>query len=154
MYERVFSNTHCMFVWGNKEDSTTIAKINGHFTHEKKRWFQIYTKDSTCNAGDLCSIPGLGRSPGDGKGYPLQYSGLENSMDCIVHEVAQSRTRLKRLSSSSSRHSGKESAYQWRRHKRQAFDPWIGKIPLEKEKATHSSILAWKIPWTEKPSGL
>jgi len=41
-------------------------------------------KESTCNAGDLGSIPWLGRSPGEGKGYPLQYSGLENSMDCIV----------------------------------------------------------------------
>ena len=40
------------------------------------------------------SIPGSGRSPGEGKGYPLQYSGLENSMDCIVHGVAKSRTRL------------------------------------------------------------
>ena len=39
-------------------------------------------KESACNAGDLGSIPGLGRSPGEGKGYPLQYSGLENSMDC------------------------------------------------------------------------
>ena len=38
-------------------------------------------KESSCNAGDLGSIPGLGRSPGEGKGYPLQYSGLENSMD-------------------------------------------------------------------------
>ena len=38
-------------------------------------------KESTCNAGDLDSIPGLGRSPGEGKGYLLQYSGLENSMD-------------------------------------------------------------------------
>jgi len=38
-------------------------------------------KESTCNAGDLGSIPGLQRSPGDGKGYPFQYSGLENSMD-------------------------------------------------------------------------
>ena len=38
--------------------------------------------------GDLGSIPGLGRSPGDGNGYPLQYSGLENSTDCIVHRVA------------------------------------------------------------------
>ena len=51
-------------------------------------------KESTCNAGDLGSIPGLGRSPGEGTGYPLQYSGLENSMDCIVHGVAKSRTRL------------------------------------------------------------
>ena len=51
-------------------------------------------KESTCNAGDLDSIPGLGRSPGEGKGYPLQYSGLENSMDCIVHGVAKSWTQL------------------------------------------------------------
>ena len=41
-------------------------------------------KESTCNAGDLGSIPGLGRCPGEGKGYTLQYSGLENSMDCII----------------------------------------------------------------------
>ena len=38
-------------------------------------------KESACNVGDLGSIPGLGRSPGEGKGFPLQYSGLENSMD-------------------------------------------------------------------------
>ena len=41
------------------------------------------------------SIPGLGRSPGEGKGYPLQYSSLENSMDCIVYGVTKSRTRLR-----------------------------------------------------------
>ena len=51
-------------------------------------------KESACNAGDLGLIPGLGRSPGEGKGYPLQYSGLENSMNCIVHGVAKSWTRL------------------------------------------------------------
>ena len=51
-------------------------------------------KESTCNAGDLSSIPGLGRSPGDENSYPLQYSGLENSKDCVVHGVAKSRTRL------------------------------------------------------------
>ena len=49
--------------------------------------------ESACSAGDLGLIPGLGGSPGEGKGYPLQYSGLENSMDCIVHR-AQSQTRL------------------------------------------------------------
>ena len=49
-------------------------------------------KESTCNGGDLSSIPGLGRSPGEGKGYPLQYSGLENSIEYIVHGVANSRT--------------------------------------------------------------
>ena len=42
-------------------------------------------KESACNGGDLGSVPGLGRSPGERKGYPLQYSGLENSMDSIVH---------------------------------------------------------------------
>ena len=51
-------------------------------------------KESVCNEGDLSSIPGLGRSPGEWKGYPLQYSGLENSMDCIVHGVAKSWTPL------------------------------------------------------------
>jgi len=51
-------------------------------------------KESACNAGDLGLISELGRSPGEGKGYALQYSGLENSMDCTVHGVANSRTRL------------------------------------------------------------
>ena len=51
-------------------------------------------KESAWNVGDLGSIPGLGRCPGEGKGYPLQYSGLENSMDCIMHGVSKSRTWL------------------------------------------------------------
>ena len=51
-------------------------------------------KESACNAGDTGSIPGSGISPGEGKGYPLKYSGLENSMDCIVDGVAKSRTQL------------------------------------------------------------
>jgi len=51
-------------------------------------------KESACNVWDLGLIPGLGRSPGEGKGYPLQYSGLENSMDWIVHGVTKSRSRL------------------------------------------------------------
>ena len=49
-------------------------------------------KESTCNVGDLSLIPGLGRSRGEGNGYPLQYSGLENSVDCIVHGFTKSRT--------------------------------------------------------------
>ena len=49
-------------------------------------------KESTCNAGDPGLIPGLGRSPGEGKGYPLQYSGLENSMDCTVHGITKGWT--------------------------------------------------------------
>ena len=51
-------------------------------------------KESACNAGDPGLISGSGRSPGEGIGYPLQFSGLENSMDCIVHGVAKSLTRL------------------------------------------------------------
>ena len=51
-------------------------------------------KESACNAGDLGSIPGLGRSPGERKGYPFQYSGLENSTDCYVHWVVKSQTWL------------------------------------------------------------
>ena len=50
-------------------------------------------KESVCKVGDVGSIPGLGRSPGGGHGYPLQYSGLENSRD-TVHGVAKSRTQL------------------------------------------------------------
>ena len=52
------------------------------------------SKESTWNVGNLGLIPGLGGSPGEGKGYPPQYSGLENSMDCIVHGVKKSWTRL------------------------------------------------------------
>ena len=51
-------------------------------------------KESACDVDDLGSIPGLVRFPGEGNGYPLQYSGLENSMDCIVHGVAKSGTQL------------------------------------------------------------
>ena len=49
-------------------------------------------KESACSARDLGLIPGLGRSPGEGKGYPLQHCGLENSMDYIVHGVTKSQT--------------------------------------------------------------
>ena len=49
-------------------------------------------KVSACNVGDMGFIPKLGRSPGEGKGYPLQYSGLENSMDYRVHGITKSQT--------------------------------------------------------------
>ena len=51
-------------------------------------------KESTCNAEDLGSIPGLGRSSAEETDYPLQYSGLENSMDCIVHGIPKSPTQM------------------------------------------------------------
>ena len=56
--------------------------------------------------GDLGSIPGLGRSPGEGNGYPLQYSGLENSVDCVLHGVSESRTQLKDFRSRHPSHAG------------------------------------------------
>ena len=51
-------------------------------------------KESACNVGDLDLIPGWGRSPGEGKGYPVQPAGLTDSMDCIVHGFAKSWTQL------------------------------------------------------------
>ena len=51
-------------------------------------------EESACNSEDLGLIPGLGRSPGEGKVYPLQYSGLRNSMGCIVHGIEKSQTQL------------------------------------------------------------
>ena len=65
------------------------------------------SKESACRAGDLGSTPRSGRSPGEGNGYPVQYSCLENSLDrgawqAMVHGVANSQTRLKRLSTAHS----------------------------------------------------
>ena len=54
---------------------------------KKKKCFKESGKESTCNVGDLGSIPGLGRSPGEEKGYPLQYPGLENPVDYIEVDV-------------------------------------------------------------------
>ena len=92
-------------------------------------------KESTCNAGDLGLIPRLGRSPGESKGYPLQYSGLENSTDCIVHWVAKSRTQLRDCHTSLHVKglpkwlSSKEFACQCKRIRRCKFDPWVEEIP-------------------------
>ena len=57
-------------------------------------------KESACNVGDLGSIPGLGKSPGEWEGYPLQYCGLVNSKDCIVHGVTKNQTRVNDFHSS------------------------------------------------------
>ena len=173
-------------------------------------------KESACDAGDLGSIPGLGRSPEEGKGYPLQYSGLEKSMDCIGHGVAESDT-TERLSLSlickckpllQATHSGPFSitlretgeslwmlgdlgclslkhSWRWPPEKsslqnhpfwsilptaaRELFTVFLKILimlltpclkafiyiySLEEGMATHYSILAWEIPWTEDLGGL
>ena len=84
-------------------------------------------KESTCNAGDPGSIPGSGRSPGEGTGSPLQYSWASLVAQLVKNLPAMWETWVQSLS-------------------------W--EDPLEKEMAIHSSILAWKIPWTEEPGGL
>ena len=73
-----------------------LSLLMGKITNGQKGHLQSFSlggsggKESACKAGDLGSIPGSGKSPGEGKGYPLQYSGLENSTDCVVHGVAES----------------------------------------------------------------
>jgi len=99
---------------------------------------------------------------GEGNGNPLQYSCLENPRDggawwAAIYGVAQSRTRLKRLSSLAAmgfiglpwRLSGKESTCQCRRHR---VDSWVRKIPWRRE--WHPTPIFWKIPWTEEPGRL
>ena len=86
-----------------RENTLDIFALTCFFTDNVLLWYLNTQKgflggsdgkESACNAGDLGSSPGLERSPGEGNGYPCQYSGLENSMDCIVHRVAKSRTWL------------------------------------------------------------
>ena len=75
----------CCDSWGHRGSDMT----------ERLNWIlPSVGKESTCNAGDPDLIPGPGRFPGEGKGYPLQYSGTENSMDCKVHVVTKSWTQL------------------------------------------------------------
>ena len=82
------------YPWGCKESDTTesdTTELNcGDFCQNDAS----AGKESACSVGDLGSIPGLGRSPGDGNGYPLQFSGLENPRDCIVLGVSRSLTQL------------------------------------------------------------
>ena len=80
----VFFNT----VTPGKPQASTCTCVLSHFVTQ-------LLKESTCNAGGMGLIPGLGRSPGEGKGYPLQYSGLENSMNSMVLGVTKSQTQLK-----------------------------------------------------------
>ena len=82
-------------LWGHTESDTTEVLAAAAAENNKKGFpCGSADKESNCNGGNWGLIPGLGRSPGEEKGYPFQYSGLENSTDCIVHGVAKSWTRL------------------------------------------------------------
>ena len=100
---------------------------------------------------------------GEGNGNPLQYSCLENPMDgeawwAIVHGVAKSRTRLRDFTSTSTESQGASLVAQLVKNLPAMQETWVQSLgwedPLEKEMAIHSSILAWRIPRTEKPGGL
>ena len=107
--------------WGDPLDK-------GMANHSSFVGFPLWLSlESTCSEGYLGSIPGLGRSPGEGKGYPLQYFGAT-----LVSQMVKNSPAM--------------------------YETWVQTLgwedPLEKRMATHSSILSWRIPWTEGPGGL
>ena len=130
------------------------------------------SKESAHNAGDLCPFPMLGRFSGERKGYPLQYSGLENSMDLfIVWGFSDSSVNKESTCNAGHRDSipgsggsagegiGYPLQYSWASHVAQLVknlpamqETWVQSLgwkdPPEKGKAAHSSTLAWRIPWT------
>ena len=91
-------------------------------------------KESARNTGDLGLIPRLERSPGEGKGYPLQYSGLENSRDCIVHGVKKSQIRLSNFHFTS----------------RQIWD-YVFQLPLKLGAAIWPNFAQWNMKWKWSP---
>ena len=118
-------------------------------------------KNLPANTGDLGSIPGSGRSPGEGNGYPLQHSCLEKSMNrgawqATVTGITKSWTLNDLHFTSLPR--GASLVVQRVKCLPAMQETWVQSLgqedPLEKEMATHSSTLAWKIPWTEKPGRL
>ena len=90
-YSGLENSTDCI-VHGVAKNWTQLSDFQFCFCFFKGFPCGSAGKESARSAGDLGLIPGLGRSSGEEKGYPLQYSGLENSMDCINHGVAKSRT--------------------------------------------------------------
>ena len=134
------------------------------YTYGHSQWLSC--NDSTCNAGNAGSIPGLRRSPREGKGYPLQYSGLENSMDCIVLLSLRVGHNLV------TKHNNKIHVYvcvlccasHWASLVAQLvknsptiqetrFDPWIGKIPCRRAWHLTPVFLPGESARTEEPGG-
>ena len=120
-----------------KRERIMKAELTGR---EGERWVELLPdnsvgKESICNAGDPGLIPGSGRAVREGIGYPLQYSGLQNSMGCIVFLYSWASLVAQLV---------KNLPAMW--------ETWVWPLgwenPLKKRNATHSSILAYRIPWT------
>ena len=108
-------------LWGRRGSDTTEVTYQQQQQVNKGFLDSSFGKESACNARDSSSIPGLGRSAGEGIGYPLQYSWAS-----LVAQLVKNPPAM--------------------------WETWVWSLgwedPLEKGKATHSSILAWRIPWT------
>ena len=104
-----------------REFTSTGKRYNGHRLWSKGFPGNSAGKESTCNVGDPSSVPGSGRSPGERKDYPPQYSWVSLVAQLVKNLPAMRETWVRSLG-------------------------W--EDPLEQGKATHSSILAWRIPWT------
>ena len=118
-------------------------------------------KESTCNEGDPDSIPGSGRSPGEGIGYLFQSSWASLVAQLVKNPPAMQETWVQSLVWEDPLEKGKATHssilglpwwLSWYRIRlqfgRPGFNPWVGKMPWRRERLTHSSILAWGIPWT------
>ena len=122
----------CLILRDPMDCSLPGSSVHGIFQARVLQWVAIAFSNNVVDPG---SIPGSGRSPGEGNGKPLQYSCLENPMDrgawwAAVHGVANSQTLPSDFTFTFHFHA------------------------LEKEMATHSCILAWRVPGTEEPGGL
>ena len=118
-------------------------------------------EESACNKGDLGSIPGLGRSPGEGKGYPLtpvfwpgEFRGLYSPWSCRESDTTERLSLSQSTGGLPGGTSGKELACQCRRRKETRVWSLGWADLLEEDMATHSSILAWRIPSIEEPGRL
>ena len=140
-HKRALTNSYLLNeqgVFKTNLQSLTLLPLKGGSMYLPLNWGQQYKwvegfpgsstgKESTCNAGDPGSIPEAGRSPGEGIGNPLQYSWASPVAHMVKNPPAMWEIWVQSL--------GRED-------------------PLEEGMATHSIVLGWRIPWTEKPGGL
>ena len=143
-----------------KISSCFYFSLSSSYFTINQTYYDSTGKESACNAGHLGSILGLGRSPGEGKSYPLQNSGLEKSMDCIVHGVSKCHTRLSNFHSLASLVAQVVKNMPAMKEIRPRFDSWVSKIPWRRkwqptsvffpgESKGHRSLAGYS-PWGHK----